>query len=142
MLFRSTSKLKFAVTPTKQSLGPFLIATFRALPAKPAQHGPAPSSYSAARKLENHSTRFYSATSKLLIDNFARDLGCGISSHSSLATSHSRSNRHTYEKLELVLSTCRINKTSISNRHKTALHPRYATVARSPKPDFSKVNRR
>ncbi len=40
------------------------------------------------------------------------------------------SNRHTYEKLEPILSTFRIRETCISNRHKNALHPRCAVNSR------------
>ena len=78
---RNTSKLEFAVTPTKQSPGPFLIATFRAPATIPVQYwftlrneGPAPNSSSEAQKLENLLTRLCSATYKFLIDNFVNVL--------------------------------------------------------------------
>jgi len=97
--------------------------------------------------LENCLTRVYSNTSKFLIDNFHRHSSSGFSSHSPAqirvegpvahpkkqktprlsqmkARGLCRSNRHTYEKLELPLSSFRISETSIPNRHKTALHPR------------------
>ena len=104
---RNTSKLKFLVTHTKQSPAQFLIATFRAFATIPVQYwltlkneGRAPSAFPEARKLENRSTRFFSATSIFLIDNFQRDSGGAsikglagarsvlFSSHSPLATRH------------------------------------------------------
>ena len=121
---RNTPKLKFAVTHTKQSLGQFLIDTFRALTATPAQYRPDPNNLPAAQKLENRLTFFHSATSKFLIDNFHRDVSRSASGHSPLDTSHCRSNRHTYEKLEIDVSHRKQTSEVISNRHKTALCPR------------------
>ncbi len=104
---RNTPKLEFPVTHTKQSLGQFLIATFRAFATIQVQcwftlrnEGPPLSSGLEAQKLENLLTGFYSATSKFLIDNFQRDLGHAsikglagarsvlFSSRSPLATRH------------------------------------------------------
>jgi hypothetical protein len=102
---------------------------------------------SASRKLEISLTHFYSVTSKFLIDNFHRHLSSSLSPGSpapsrlkgpftrptkrktprlvlTKAKGPCSSNRHTYEKLELLLSAFRISETSISNRLKTALHPR------------------
>ena len=160
---RNTPKLKFLVTHTKQSLAQFLIATFGALERRSAAnlqpaHRPSPTPALIASKrdseiLENCLTRFHSATSTFLIDNFLRDLSRGFSSHSPFASVPAWageaegqlfcpeqrnaprlvrvktrglciSNRHTYEKLELLLSAFRISETSISNRQENALHPR------------------
>ena len=104
---RNTPKLEFPVTHTKQSLGQFLIATFRAFATIQVRcwftlrnEGPPLSSGLEAQKLENLLTGFYSATSKFLIDNFQRDLGHAsikglagarsvlFSSRSPLATRH------------------------------------------------------
>ena len=81
---RNTPKLKFPVTHTKQSLGQFLIATFRALAPMHIEYAPAPSGSPETRKLENHLTRFQSATSKFLIDNFEPARRGGFSRHSFL----------------------------------------------------------
>ena len=111
---RNTSELEFPVTHTKQSLAQFLIATFRAFTRRSARNllpahrsSPAPALIAAKRGaeiLEISLTRFDSATSKFLIDNFYGVIGFAFSSHSPLTTSHFFSNRHTYEKLELDLS--------------------------------------
>ena len=100
---RNTPKLKFPASYTKQSPAQFLIATFRALPAMPEEYLPVSDRSPDARKLENHLTRFYSATSKFLIDNFVRPVS--IRSLSPLKIlAGGNSNRHTYEKLEVPLS--------------------------------------
>ena len=100
---RNTPKLKFPASYTKQSPAQFLIATFRALPAMPEECLPVSDRSPDARKLENHLTRFYSATSKFLIDNFVRPVS--IRSLSPLKIlAGGNSNRHTYEKLEVPLS--------------------------------------
>src|SRR6185437_16254581 len=88
------------VTRTKQSLAQFLIATFRAFVCRAAAnlqtaHRPSQTPALIAikrdpRKLENRLTRFHSATSKFLIDNFLRDLSACISSHSKLSPSLDR----------------------------------------------------
>src|SRR5690348_14106467 len=82
---RNTSKLKFAVTHTKQSTGQFLIATFRAFAATPVRSRPTPGGFPEARKLENSLSCFESAPSKFLIDNFHRDLSSTLSSRSILS---------------------------------------------------------
>ena len=114
---RNTPNLEFPASHTKQSLGQFLIATFRALPGMSVQswftlrnERLAPNS-PEARKLENHLTPFRSATSKFLIDNFVHIFDGFSASKHQLVTDHcplitavGQSNRHTYEKLEVVLN--------------------------------------
>ena len=97
---RNTPKLKLAVTHTKQSLAQFLIATFRAFVCRAAAnlqtaHRPSQTPALIAirrdpRKLENRLTRFHSATSKFLIDNFLRDLSASIYTRSKLGPSLDR----------------------------------------------------
>ena len=100
---RNTPKLKLDASDTKQSFGLFLIDTFRALPAMPEEYLPASDRSPDARKLENRLTRFDSATSKFLIDNFVRPVS--IRSLSPLKIlAGGNSNRHTYEKLEVPLN--------------------------------------
>ena len=86
---------------------PFCVAVERKLPCQPTRRPTTAvdrSLRSATRKLEFHPTRFFSATSKFLIDNFERFVSSEFASHSTLATSHFFSNRHTYEKLELAVN--------------------------------------
>jgi hypothetical protein len=113
---RNTPKLESAVTHRKQSSAQFLIATFRALSRpsafRPARHSPPGTHHSlqsGPRKLENRLTRFSSATSKFLIDNFCRDFvpASSLTSSLQLPTSsiqNQYSNRHSYEKLEVGLT--------------------------------------
>ena len=133
---RNTSKLELPVTHTKQSSGQFLIATFRALARRavgifqPA-HRPSPAPAlivinSVARKLEILLTRSDSATSKFLIDNFCRLVGTAAFRHLAPVNSLFVSDRHTYGKLELLVSYTKQAPRPISNRHKNALHPRCA----------------
>lgn len=136
---RNTPKLESAITHRKQSPGKILIATFRAplrrfafrsaRPSPPActersRRGTRHCSKRAAQKLENCLTRVFSVIFKFLIDNSHRYLNRGFSSHSPLAASHCRSNRHSYEKLEPLVSHRKHSLGLFSNRHKTALHPR------------------
>jgi len=100
---RNTPKLKLDASDTKQSFGLFLIDTFRALPAIPGGHRPAPRGFAEARKLENRLTRFHSATSKFLIDNFQRLVSSRSFRHPKILIGRN-SNRHTYEKLEVPLN--------------------------------------
>ena len=115
---RNTLKLESPVTYRKQSPGQFLIAIFRAFSRpsafQPARHSPPGTRHnrqSGPRKLENRLTRFSSATSKFLIDNFEPLLGLAFSSRSftltqegPLTTCHCLSNRQSDEKLEVALS--------------------------------------
>ena len=80
----------------------------------------------APQKLEILLTHFYSATSKFLIDNFWPLLRDALARHSPPGTPHCISNRHTYEKLEILVSYTKQKPDLISNRKENALHPRRA----------------
>ena len=107
---------RFALRPNSRAVAVPLCATVEPAPAVfaghklPCQPTRRPTTAvdrslrSAARKLEFHPTRFFSAASKFLIDNFERFVSSEFASHSTLATSHFFSNRHTYEKLELAVN--------------------------------------
>ena len=120
---RNTPKLEFPVTHRKQSSAQFLIATFRAFSRpfgfRPARHSPPGARHnlrSGPRKLENRLTRFSSATSKFLIDNFHPHFALyrvPISSLQPLTSSaqYQYSNRQSYEKLEVDLT--RLSSTNV-----------------------------